>query len=373
MKKISLLLALGLMLSICAGCGAKPAETTLPPVETTTAPVETTTAPPETTVPPTTEPPESVVIDFAMELPEGFDASVVEENRTVYISPNAPMDLSTITVEKLEMDESVLTMTQEEFLTRFEAPEETQPTDETEETEETDPSESSEPSEPAQEYPEEVNFYSLETTEIDGWPALFCDYSLVYENRTAHVYRYEVVVNYNNYVFTFTDTTDANKWLGAYEACVPEIDLILDTEGIELDYSGLEHYTLDCGLELYAEQGLESHKVEGFTACLGNRNVIMLLMADDKQDNNLTGMTLDDYADLLRQTNDLDNFKWDTYGNLSVSFYSTDDNGISYYNVIALKETSEDFWVCQMACSADDQAEYARAFSLWASSVAENG
>lgn len=373
MKKISLLLALGLMLSICAGCGAKPAETTLPPVETTTAPVETTTAPPETTVPPTTEPPESVVIDFAMELPEGFDASVVEENRTVYISPNAPMDLSTITVEKLEMDESVLTMTQEEFLTRFEAPEETQPTGETEETEETDPSESSEPTEPAQEYPEEVNFYSMETAEIDGWPALFCDYSLVYENRTAHVYRYEVVVNYNNYVFTFTDTTDANKWLGAYEACVPEIDLILDTEGIELDYSGLEHYTLDCGLELYAEQGMESHKVEGFTACLGNRNVIMLLMADDKQANNLTGMTLDDYADLLRQTNDLDNFKWDTYGNLCVSFYSTDENGISYYNVIALKETSEDFWVCQMACSADDQAEYARAFSLWASSVAENG
>ena len=71
--------------------------------------------------------------------------------------------------------------------------------------------------------------------------------------------------------------------------------------------------------------------------------------------------------------NDLKHFKWDTYGNLCTSFYSTDDNGMEYYNMICVKETEEDFWVCQMACAADDQAKYAKTFSLWAASVHENG
>lgn len=375
MKKISLLLALCLMLTIFTGCGSDPAETTTAPVETTTVPAETTTAPPETTEPVETEPPvEPEVIDFDMELPEGFEASVVQDTITVFVSPNAPMDTSTITVEKLPMDESVLAMTQQEFIgsITLATPGETEETEETTEPEETaDPAETTEPVETSPVLPQDVNFYSMTVTEVDGWPALYCDYSLEYDGYIAHIYRFEVVVNYCNYVFTFTDTTDSNTWLDSYEDCVPEIDLILDIEGIELDYSGLELYDLKCGLAMYAESGMESHKAEGFTACIGNRNVIILLMADDKEVNNLTEMDLEGYADLLRSTNELGNFKWDTYGNLCTTFYSTDEAGLEYYNMICVKETAEDFWVCQIACLSDDQAEYARAFSLWASSITE--
>ena len=39
--------------------------------------------------------------------------------------------------------------------------------------------------------------------------------------------------------------------------------------------------------------------------------------------------------------------------------------------MITVKETTDSFWVVQMACSAENQAQYARAFSLWASSVSE--
>lgn len=371
MKKLSLLMALCLMLTILTGCGGEAKETTLP-TETSTAPAETTTAPTETTAPPT-EPPEPVVIDFAMELPEGFEAIVAEEHLTVYASPNTPRDLSTITVEKLEMNEHVLAMTEEEFVALFDfAPEETEPAETTEPRETASPAETTEPTEPAPELPRDINVYSMSVMEVDGWPALYCDYALVYLNHTTHVYRFEVVVNYNNYVFTFADSTESNVWLDSYEDCIPEIDLILDVEGIELDYSGLTLYDLDCGLTIYAEEGMDDHKAEGFTACIGSRNVIILLMADSKEVNNLTGMELEDYADLLCQTNDLGNFKWDTYGNLCTSFYSTDDTGMEYYNMIALKETADAFWVVQMACSADNQAQYARAFSLWASSVTES-
>ena len=372
MKNLSLLLALCLMLSILTGCAGKPLETTVPtgttaPVETTTAP---TTLPTETTVPPT-EPP-AVVIDFDMVLPEGFEAIVVEDALTVYASPNAPRDSSTITVEKLAMNEAVLLMSEDTFEAMFElAPAETEPVETSgpKETEET--SETTEPTEPQPELPTAILLNSMTTMEVDGWPAVYCDYSLTYGDYTAHCYRFEVVVNYNNYVFTFTDTTDTNVWLDEYENCVPEIDLILDTEGIELDYSGLLRYNIPGGLSIYAENGMEHHKAEGFTGCIGNRSVIILFMADNKESNNLTDMDLDGYADLLCQTNDLDHFKYDTYGSLCTSFYSTDETGMEYYNMITVKETTDSFWVVQMACSADNQAQYARAFSLWASSVSE--
>lgn len=376
MKKLSLLLALCLMLTIVSGCSGKPAETTLPQTETTTAPPETTTAPPETTVPPTTLP-DPVVIDFTLDLPEGFEPVVVQDAITVFASPNAPMDTSTITVEKLPMDESVLTMSREEFTSRFELtppdePTEPEETGETTEPEETaDPAETTEPEETAPAGPTGYSLYSMAQMEIDGWPALYCDYTLSYAGYASHVYRFELVVNHNNYVFTFTDDTDSNVWLDSYEDCVLTIHMITDQEGIELDYSGLTHYALDCGLELYAEEGMEKHKAEGFTACLGSRNVIILLMADDKVSNNLTEMDIGDYADLLCQTNALEDFRTDGYRNLYTAFYSTDETGMEYYNVIFVKETENDFWVCQMACLADNQAEYAKPFALWASSITE--
>ena len=378
MKKLSLLLALCLMLSILTGCAGKPAETTAPaetnaPVETTTAPTVPTILPTETTVPPT-EPP-AVVIDFDMVLPEGFEAIVAEDALTVYASPNAPMDYSTVSVEKLAMTEAVLSMSEDEFEALFElAPEETEPVETTEPEETTEPSETTEPvetTEPQPELPTEFHLYSMAQMEVDGWPALYCDYTLTYETYIAHIYRFEVVVNYNNYVFTFTDTTDTNVWLDEFENCVPEIDLILDTEGFELDYSGLQRYNIPGGLSIHAEEGMDHHKAEGFTGCIGNRSVIILFMADNKETNHLTEMTLDDYADLLCQTNELGHFKYDTYGNLCTSFYSTDETGMEYYNMITVKETTDSFWVVQLACSADNQAQYTRAFSLWASSVTE--
>ena len=371
MKNLSLLLALCLTLSIFAGC-AKPADpttvpTTLPAV--TTAPTE---APTETTVPPT-EPPAPKVVDFALDAPEGFFSSVVQDTVTVLTSPNAPMDTSTITVEVLPMNPDVLNLSEEEFeskVTRIPV-EETEPTEETAETdaseETTVPEESTEPT-----GPREFDLLNMEQIELDGWPTLVCEYDLIFDGYASHVTRYEAVVNEANYVFTFTDNTDSNVWLEDFAASGDSIDLILDTDGVELNYSNLTLYNLDGGLSIYAEGGMEAHQAEGFTACIGNRNVIILMMADDKESNNLTAMEPEDYAELLRSTNDLDEFRSDIYGNLYTTFFSTDENGMEYYNMICVKETDDDFWVVQFACASDDQAAYAKAFNLWASSISEN-
>ena len=379
MRKLSLLLALCLMLSLVTGCGT-PAETTVP---STQAPetTEPTTVPP-TTMPIPTDPPDPKVIDYALTLPEGFKAAVAEENYFRWVSPNRRFDASFVSVERMERDADIQSLSETMFFKRIDPtqvpvnkePEETTvPTETTEPGETLNPEETTVPTEPPVEVPEKMITYDHHKTSVDGWPAVFCEYTLVYEEYMAHVLRYEVIANDCNYVFTFSDASDDNEWLELYKETVETIDLILDTEGIELDYTGLAMYDLGCGLNIWAETDMKNQKAPGFTACIANRNVIILLMADDKQINNLTWMQQEDYADLLCRNNDLKHFKWDTYGNLCTSFYSTDENGTEYYNMICVKETEEDFWVCQMACLAEDQAKYAKAFSLWAASIHENG
>lgn len=368
MKKFSLLLAVLIVFGLVSGCGSDnaPSETTAPADTTavTTAPTtQPTTAP--TTVP--TEPPKPVVVDFKIPLPEGFELSVMQDTVQVYSSPKAPRDTSYISVEVYPRDESVLKMDTEQMADRIlhpvvvhtQTPDSTQPG--TQNTETTEPTDAAEAPEPFIQY--------LDPATVDGFDAVYTDYVQTYSNYSNHIYRYEVVTTEANYVFSFCDSTDHNDWLDAYEKAAEGIDLILDTEGIELDYSHLTQYTMRQGLTIYAENGLEHHDAKGFTDSLANRNVLILTMADDKQTNNLTNLTLADYADLVANSNKLQKFQTDMYGNLYTTFYSSDDAGLEYYNMICVKETKDQFWVCQMTCLSNDQVNYAKEFALWASSI----
>lgn len=368
MKKISLLLVFCLMLTICAGCGnAQPDTTTTAPTETS-VPVETTEATEETVAP--TPPPEPVVLGFNLPVPEGFEATVITDERQVYESPGAPRDISSITVEVLPMDESVLAMTEEEFTALHEiAPPETTEPEETEQTGQTDPTAVTGQTEPPE--PTEFKLRELSDAEIDGWPAQYAEYNLVYPDFVCRVMRYEVVVNYQNYVFTFTDATDDNEWLDSYEACVEDLDLVLDIDNVELNFTDLTRYDLGCGMSIHAADNMELHEAEGFDACLGHRKAIILLMADEKV-GNLTEMSVREYAQMLCQTNGLDPFEKDIYGNFLTTFTSTDEEGTQYYNMISIEETEDAFWVCQLTCKAEHQASYALEFARWASSLSEN-
>ena len=95
-------------------------------------------------------------------------------------------------------------------------------------------------------------------------------------------------------------------------------------------------------------------------------------MKDDKVENNLTGMSLYDYAALVSKSNDLDTFTQDNYGNLHVTFYNSDSIGLRYFNNLTVKETQDSFWVIQMTCTSGNQANFDREFALWATSIVGN-
>lgn len=365
MKKTSLLLAVFLSVGMLAGCNSQPAPTEpSAPVVTAAPTTQPTTAP--TTAP--TLPPEPSVIDFKVELPTGFDQTVFQDDLHVFSSPKSPKDPSKVTVEILPRDEAVLKLDAKQMMEHIisSAVAETQPTT-------SDPSETTVPTETTaptdgKKLPEPL-VKELEPTKIDGFDGIFVDYVESQEKYTTHIYRYEVVTPKANYAFSFCDSTDKNDWLEQFKKSAETIDLILDTEGLSLDYSHLTKYTMHSGLNISAEADLQNHEAPGFTDALANRNVLILTMADDKAANNLTQMTLEDYADLVARSNQLQPFQKDMYGNLSTSFFSSDETGLEYYNTIFVKESDEDFWVIQMTCLVNDQVRYAREFSLWASSV----
>lgn len=355
MKKNSLLLAVLLTFALLSGCGAESAPTEPSVPETTAAPTAPTTAP--------TAPPDPVVIDFKLDVPEGFDLSVVEDTIQVYSSPKSPRDPSHVTIEILPRDESVLTMDAAQMTQRIIdlGRQEPVPSDASQ------PSSPEEPTEAQQRSDPFIQF--LEDEKVDGWDAVFVDYVHSLMDYNSHIYRYEVVTTDANYVFSFCDSTDHNDWLEEFDKCAESIDLILDTEGMKPDYSHLTKYSLRSGLTIHAEADLKKRDAEDFTDALANRNVMILTMADDKVTNNLTQMTLKDYAELVANSNALEPFKEDMYDNLVTTFYSTDEAGLEYYNMICVKETAEKFWVVQMTCLANDQVNYAKEFVLWASSI----
>lgn len=355
MKKIRLLAALCLMLLILSACCSPADSATDAESAASAASTEAAAETPESSTQAPIVSDASSGTGFSLEAPEGFTASVVQDAFTFLVSPDAPTDTSSITVEVLARDESALQRTEDEFktlITGGAVPEENQSPD----------------------APQGSKTYSLilmQQVEVDGWPALLCEYDMAFTGFSSHILRYEVVSGSANYVFTFTDTTEDHHWQDAFFRSAETIHLTHGADGIAADYSGLTRYDLGGGLSIFAEDGMQPHKAEGFTACIGSRNAVILLMADNKQANNLTELDALGYADVLRQNNDLDEFQTNPYGDLYTHFYSTDETGAEYYNMLCIAETEEDFLVLQFACTRENQSLYAKQFALWASSLTQ--
>lgn len=341
MKKICLLLAVCLMLGCIAGCG-NDSEETQPSTQLSETTSPTNEIPSEDTVPPTTEPPIPQVIGYEFDVPEKFVASISENDRMVYVSPNAPTDTSAIEVQISTRNEDILLLDSNAYMQMNQLEEN-----------------------------QEYHSIDVQLTQIDGIDALFVDYVIQDGGVYTHIYEYHVVGD-RNYMFRFSDSTDQNDWLELYEDAVDSIDMLTQDENVVLDYSHLEKYTLDCGINLYAGTGMQEQTASGFTACLGSREAIILLMRDNKEEHDLVGLSLQEYADLVSQANDLDQFTKDNYGNLHASFNSTDSSGVTYFNNLTVHETSDSFWVVQMTCTVENQPKYDREFALWATSVKEN-
>ena len=146
MRKFCLLLAVCLMLTSLTGCGGSVEETKA--TEGTASTQESAQPiPTEATEPPVTEPPIPQVTGYDVQVPEGFEVSISEDDRMVYISPDAPQDPSTIVIEITDRDESILNVDETGFMARHSQV-------------------------------QEFRSIKLAQAQVDGIPALFADYTI---------------------------------------------------------------------------------------------------------------------------------------------------------------------------------------------------
>ena len=134
------------------------------------------------------------------------------------------------------------------------------------------------------------------------------------------------------------------------------------------DYE-LERYELDNGATLTAVEGLEVYSIGERDYALENRDLIMILVEENKQAYGLEDMTLYEYGDLLMTSSGLEaRYADDSYGNVAAGYY-TELDGDEYYCYGVIRETNTSFWYFDIYCAADAMERYQADLPLWCGSL----
>ena len=340
MKNLRMILVLVLVVAMLTACGGAPAETTAPVTEApTTAP---TTVPTEAPTTAPTLPPMEPIVNFHFEEPEGFTALTAGETLSILAGPDG--DGSSISIIKLNTPMDFSELTEENFHESLGILGE-------------------EGQAPA--------LNAMNPMEIDGYPAYFVDYNMTTNNVTAHYRSYFITDGESTISFVFADATADSKWAEAYAASVDSINLLVAGELIPIDTEDLELYDLGCGLNMYADPGMEALDIEGFAAVLADNRSTILVIQDSKEEYGLYGLTAEDYATAYVDGEVITGFETDPYGNVATSFLSQGDDGSTYFYYAVAKNTADNFYFIQLACSQQDAATMADDFAQWCATITE--
>ena len=109
--------------------------------------------------------------------------------------------------------------------------------------------------------------------------------------------------------------------------------------------------------------------MDGFTAVLQSDEVIIFLLEEHKSTLGLSGLSLEEYAGLIKSGNQFeDDFVLVNHGTPTLE-YTRQVDGETYYYYATVHESGTSFWFCQMACKEADHDEYQMKFVQWSSSL----
>lgn len=343
MKHLRLIAALVLVTAMLAACGGDPAGTSAPTTVPTEAPTTApTTVPTEEATTAPTVPDLEPIVNFCFDEPEGFVTMSAAENLQILAGPdgdgtsitvmamNTPMDFSELTEENFSASLGLL------------GDDGLAPT-----------------------------LNALESVEIDGYPACMIDYTMTASGITARYATYYISDGASTVVFIFADATADGAWADAFAAAAASIDLLNEGEFVPADTTGLEQYDLGCGISMYAAPGLEALEVEGYAAILADESCTILVLQDSKAEYGLYGLTVEDYASLYVDGEIITGFETDACGNVAASFLNQGDDGLVYFYYAVAKNTSDNFYLIQCACSQDSAMAMAGEFAQWCATITE--
>lgn len=337
MKKLRVFLLLVLAVAMLSACGGEPKTTEAPTTVSTEAP---TTAP--TTVPTEapTEPALEPIVNFYFDEPEGFVTTGGDGTVTVILGPDNDGSL----IGVMLMDEAVdfSELTEESIAANLGLVDGGDTT---------------------------ISMNFTEPMEIDGYPAYLVDYNVLSSDLNAHYSNYYVTDGISTFVFTFTDASADGKWAEAYADSAASINLLVEGEYVPADTTGLEMYDLGCGLSMYAEPGMELVEIDGYAAALANERFTVLVIQDSKAEYGLYGLTVEDYASLYVDGELITGFETDACGNVATAYLNQGNDGLTYFYYVVAKNTADNFYLIQCACSQEDSINYAYEFAQWCATI----
>lgn len=137
-------------------------------------------------------------------------------------------------------------------------------------------------------------------------------------------------------------------------------------EPLEPQTQGLEHYELSSGVSFHAVGGLDETQIEGMAAYLRNGFFLVMVIEEPKTGTALEGVTLEEYGEMLCQSNGLAPFTRDIYGSLAtVNVAAGESEGEMFFYYVTVHETGDSIWLVQVACPDDLAQSNAADLAAW--------
>ena len=133
-----------------------------------------------------------------------------------------------------------------------------------------------------------------------------------------------------------------------------------------------EVYQLDCGFTVAFEQGATALELDGYDAYYTTDTTGMVLLVENKAEYGLEGMTLEEYAQLLSEVNGYESMKLNSYG-VYASQHTYSDGTSTFWYYTTAHETEDAFIMLQMFTFEELKDEYLASFEMWSAGLQYNG
>ena len=126
------------------------------------------------------------------------------------------------------------------------------------------------------------------------------------------------------------------------------------------------------GMSVTLTDGFTKRSVEGYTVCYDSKDVAVLAIKEAFSLFEGADITLEDYADLVRQSNASRNpsavVEKDGILTMEYSFFNEEENE-TYKYLCAMYEGEDAFWLIQFACKAESYDSLSDTLMTYAKSV----
>ena len=124
------------------------------------------------------------------------------------------------------------------------------------------------------------------------------------------------------------------------------------------------------GMSITLNENFSKDAVDMFTACYSSGETAVLALKESfSLMDGLENYTLEQYGQLVLQTNGMTDFQLQTQDGITFFEYESETDQGTFYYLSTLHKGPDAFWMVQFACDVADADDYLPYFLQWAKSI----